>query len=90
MTMHPNAVAGMVAYGMADMLMSAGRTFAETRQGCIQDAWAGALASARGDAQQMSQIAVAAINRVGELEEEVARLRRALRQRTEALKAVTP
>jgi HAMP domain-containing protein len=86
--MHPNAFAGMLAYGMADMLMSAGRGVAESRHARIQDAWAAALASARGDAHQMSQIAVAAINRVGELEEEVGRLRRALRQRTEALKAV--
>ena len=88
MTMHPNAFAGMLAYGMTDMLMSAGRAVTEARQARVQDAWATALASARGDAQQMSQIAVAAIDRVGELEEEVARLRRALRQRTDALKAV--
>jgi HAMP domain-containing protein len=89
MTMHPNAFAGMLAYGMTNMLMSAGRAVAEARQARIQDAWATALASARGDAQQMSQIAVAAIDRVGELEEEVARLRRALKQRTDALKAVS-
>jgi Mg2+ and Co2+ transporter CorA len=88
MTIHPNAFAGMLAYGMADMLMSAGRSVAETQQARIQDTWAAALASARGDNHQMSRIAVAAINRVGELEEEVSRLRRALRQRTDALKAV--
>jgi Mg2+ and Co2+ transporter CorA len=88
MTMHPNAFAGMLAYGMADMVMSAGRAVAETRRAHVQNAWASALASARGDAQQMSEIAVAAIDRVGELEEEVARLRRALRQRSDALKSV--
>jgi Mg2+ and Co2+ transporter CorA len=78
----------MLAYGMTDMLMGAGRAAAEARQARVHDAWAAALASARGDAHQMSQIAVAAIDRVGELEEEVARLRRALKQRADALKAL--
>jgi len=88
MTMHPNAFAGMLAYGMTDMLMNAGRAVAKTHQVRNQEAWAVALASARDDARQMSHIAVAAINRVGELEEEVARLRRALKLRTDTLKAV--
>jgi Mg2+ and Co2+ transporter CorA len=78
----------MLAYGMTSVVMQAGRVAADARQARVQDAWAEALASARGDAHRMSLVAVKAIRRVGDLEEEVARLRRLLRQRTDALQVV--
>ena len=85
--MHPETMAWGMGAAMADAIMSAGRNVAHARNARALHAWSDALANAQGDADDMAAVAVAAINAmVADLEEENAVLRRALRQRDDALR----
>jgi hypothetical protein len=84
--MHPETMAWGMGAAMADAIMSAGRNVAQARNARALHAWSDALANAQGDADDMAAVAVAAINAMADLEEENAVLRRALRQREEALR----
>ncbi|MFC4171512.1 hypothetical protein ACFOYU_05495 [Microvirga sp. GCM10011540] len=86
--MHPNAAATVLAYGMTGMVMDLARASAKRRQAQTLAAWENALYSAEGSADAMADVAIAAIGRVSELEDEIARLHRALRHRDEALAAL--
>lgn len=87
----PHATAGFLAVGLTDALFSAARNVRANAQRqqdeAVLGAWSGALASARGSADQMTEVAIAAIGYIAELEQEVATLRRAIRYRDEALAA---
>ncbi|MBJ6125382.1 hypothetical protein [Microvirga splendida] len=87
----PHATAGFLAVGLTDALFSAAWNVAETaqsnRDAAVLGAWSGALASARGSADRMTEVAIAAIQLVAELEQENAILRRAIQYRDEALAA---
>ncbi len=87
--MNPHQSAGLLAYGMSALLMDglhAVRRGNQQRQAqAALDAWDGALSRAQGSADAMADVAVAAIFRVAELEAEVAKLRRAVAYRQEAL-----
>ena len=84
--MHPETMAWGMGAAMADAIMSAGRNVAHARNARALHAWSDALANAQGDADDMAAVAVAAINHGRDLEEENAVLRRALRQRDDALR----
>lgn len=86
--MHPETMAWGMGAAMADAIMSAGRNVAHARNARALHAWSDALANAQGDADDMAAVAVAAINQVADLEEENAVLRRALRQRDDALRSL--
>jgi len=90
--MGPHATAGLLAYGLTNALVGAARSVAEgnrrRQEDAALDAWSGALASARGSADAMAKVAVAAINKVAELEAQVAALHRAVRYRDEAIAAL--
>lgn len=90
--MHPETFAWGLGAAMVDSIRSAGRAAQQNRRHA-QDvralhAWSDALEAAEGDAEDMATVAAAAINRVADLEDEVAVLRRALRQRDEALRSL--
>lgn len=103
MSIQPETAAGLIAYGMVGALTEAsrmpGRAFAagrEIAQRRTVNAWHGALADARDDADAMADIAQQAVvqliesdTRVEELEEEVARLRGLLAQRNETIRRLT-
>lgn len=87
----PHATAGFLAVGLTDALLSAARNVRQTAQDnhddAVLNAWDGALATARGSADEMTRVAIAAIEYIGKLELEVATLRRAIKYRDEALAA---
>jgi len=87
--MNPNQSACLIAYGMTAVLMDGlcgVRQSNERRQAqAALDAWNSALSKAQGSADAMADVAIAAIERVAELEAEVAKLHRAIAYRDEAL-----
>jgi hypothetical protein len=87
----PHAAASTMAYVLTTALMDGVRAVREGNQqraeAAAVDAWCGALSTARGSADAMTDVAIAAIQRVAELEAQVANLTRAVRYRDEALAA---
>ncbi len=103
MSIQPETAAGIIAFGMVGALTETsrlpGRAFAagrEIAQRRTVNAWHGALAEARDDADAMADIAQAAVvqlietdARVEELEDEVARLRGLLASRNDTIRRLT-
>ena len=87
--MNGHMAAGLVAYGMTEALFSTARALRESNERRAQEAalhaWSGALEEAEGSADDMATVAIAAIQRVAELEAEVSKLHRAVRYRDEAI-----
>lgn len=88
MAMHPETAAWVIAGGMVNVLRDAAQVATDRRDQAALDAWSHELASARGDAARMGQVAVAAIRQLADneaeieaLHEEVSRLRQILAQR---------
>lgn len=86
--MGPTYIATGLGFAMSDAVMSIGRNARQAQDARVLGEWNNALSSARGDAEDMADVAVAAITRVADLEDEVARLRRAIRYRDEAIKSL--
>ncbi|WP_162820438.1 hypothetical protein [Microvirga calopogonii] len=87
----PHAAANTMAYVLTTALMHGVRQVCANNEARAEaaayDAWDSALSSARGSADAMTDVACAAIQRVAELEAQVAQLHRAIRYRDEALAA---
>jgi chaperonin GroEL (HSP60 family) len=86
--MGPTYIATGLGSAMSDAVMSIARNARRTQDARVLGEWSNALSSARGDAEDMADLAVAAIHRVADLEAEVARLRRAVRHRDSAIKSL--
>jgi hypothetical protein len=96
MALHPEVAAWGIAAGMVDMCRRAASFAADRADQANLDAWGHALAAARGDAAEMADVAVAAVQRVvlltahtEDLEAENARLRALLAQRTATIRSLT-
>jgi len=95
MAMHPEMAAGLIGIGMMDMVRAAARVATDAGTERSYNAWHGALAAARNDAAEIATVAVGAISRIADLEDEVAdleaenaKLRRALAQRDRVLQSL--
>jgi hypothetical protein len=96
MALHYNTTSLMVAGAMTDAVRAAARFAADRADQRVLDAWSTELASARGNANAMGQIAAEAIRQLAEAEgenaqlrDEVARLRSLLASRNQLIREIT-
>ncbi len=90
----PALIGPCIASGMVDILRRTAQWSRESRDRRVANAWHDALADAQGDAEGMAEVAAAAIRAVAAREvelaakdAEIAKLKRALRQRGDLLRA---